>query len=109
MSGVTQKKDFNIKPQKRSSDAKVVVATASNAKEVFDMLTTDIVVPNSEFFRDYEYNYVADKDTLKELFNVADRTFQYWSNDGNFSPKPNHYAVTLLTLNLHPNLRVERR
>ena len=109
MSGITQKKDFKIQPQKRNSDAKAVIATASNAKEVFSMLTNGVRVPSACFFRDYEYDLVADKETFQELFNVADRTFQYWSNDDNFSPKPNHYAVTLLTLNLHPNLRVERR
>lgn len=109
MNHVTQKKDFKIHPQKRNGEAKAVIATASNAKEVFAMLTNGIEVPEPSFFSEYEYNLVADKETLQELFHVADRTFQYWSNDSSFGPKPNHYAVTLLTLNLHPNLRVERR
>lgn len=109
MSEITQKKDFKIQPQKRISESKPVIATASNAKEVFDMLVSGIEVPGPDFFSNYTYDLIADKDELKELFNVADRTFQYWSNNHKFGPKVNHYAVTLLTLNHHPTLKVERR
>lgn len=109
MSSITQKKDFKIQPQKRISESKPVVATASNAQDVFNMLVDGIDIPGPDFFSDYTYDLIADKSELKELFNVADRTFQYWSNNDKFGPKPNHYAVTLLTLNHHPTLKVERR
>lgn len=109
MSGITQKKDFNIHPQKRNSDEKIVVATASNSKEVFNLLTSNVQIPHSDFFRNYRYDLGTDKETLKELFSISDRTYQYWSNESASKPRVNQYAIVLLTLNKHPDLRVERR
>ncbi|MED6316494.1 MAG: hypothetical protein VYA60_04550 [Pseudomonadota bacterium] len=109
MRGITQKKDFHVLPQKRFSDAKPVIATASNGKEVYELLVQGITVPKPDFFKNYTYDFVANKETFQELFGIADRTYQYWSHDTNRGPKICHYAITLLTLDLHPNLKVEKR
>lgn len=108
MAGVTSKKDLNINPQKRSNTENIIIATASNAEDVYDLLVQGVDEPNSEFFQT-NANHITNKDTLQELYGIAERTYQYWSYVDNRKPTINHHAIALLTLNLHPNLKVERR
>lgn len=109
MRKITEKKEFGISPQKRGTDSNLLVATPTNTEDVYKALIENIEPPKSSFFRNYVDDYVADRETLQELYSISDRTYQYWANDASLKPRINHHAVILLSLGIHPNLKVVKR
>lgn len=109
MNRVTEKKQFGISPQRRGADGELLVATATNAKEVYYALVGNVSEPSSSFFRDYKGELTASKEAVQELYGISDRTYQYWGNDDKLKPKINHHAVILLSLDSHPDLAVVSR
>ena len=109
MRKITEKKDFDINPQKRGVDENLLVATPHSSKRVYAELVSNVKPPNSEFFTKLYRNLVASKEDIQELYGISDRTFQYWSNEEDLKPKVNHHAILLLSLDAHPDLELIRR
>lgn len=111
MSAILKREDFGVNPQEFLGDSQFVVATADNINEVYGQLVNDLPTLTCNFFAKNKKETPIDEqmETLQSLFNVADRTYQNWRSDPSMSPKQVAVAVTLLSLDLHPTLKLESR